>query len=255
MSIQIIPKEKQGRGQFNGGEIIENKPIGFPRDGGLMKPYSNLFYWAYAEANTDSTIGLHPHEGFEIMSFVLKGQIRHYDTKMDEWKVLQAGDAQIIRSGSGISHAEHLEEGSAMFQIWLDPDLTQSTVKEASYDDYKMHNLPLTEEGSAKVRTYIGSLSPFELDTQGIGIQRLAFKTGNLEKDISTEKIYSLYVLYGQFSINGEEAGEDDFIVVSDTKKLEIEAHRAGEIFWLESPERPPYPTYMEMMRSRVRAN
>ena len=48
---------------------------------------------------------------------------------------------------------------------------------------------------------------------------------------------------------------ENDFIVVQDEKELKIEAHRAGEIFWLESPERPAYPTYMEMMRSRVRAN
>jgi len=253
--LQIIPKEKQGTGYFNGGEIVENKPIGFPRDGGLMKPYSNLFYWAYAEAKTDSTIGLHPHEGFEIMSFVLKGQIRHYDTKMDQWKILQAGDAQIIRSGSGISHAEHMEEDSAMFQIWLDPDLTQSTVKEASYDDYKMSILPVKEEGDAKVRTYIGNASPFELDTEGIGIQRLAFKTGKVTREITTEKIYSLYVLYGQFNLNGQEVNENDFIVISDETKLEMEALRAGEIFWLESPERPAYPTYMEMMRSRVRAN
>ena len=255
MSLQIIPKEKQGRGAFNGGEIIENKPIGFPRDGGLMKPYSSLFYWAYAEAKTDSTIGLHPHEGFEIMSFVLKGQIRHYDTKMDAWKPLRAGDAQIIRSGSGISHAEFMAEDSAMFQIWLDPDLTQSTVKPASYDDYRMAELPVAAEDSATVRTYIGQGSPFALDTQGVGIQRLTFEPGILEREISSDKIYSLYVLHGHFSINGEEANDDDFIVATDETNLKIEASRAGEIFWLESPERPPYPTYMEMMRSRVRAN
>ena len=46
MPIDIIPKDQQASGQFNGGEIIENKPIGFPQDGGDVKPYSNLFYWA-----------------------------------------------------------------------------------------------------------------------------------------------------------------------------------------------------------------
>ena len=82
MAIEIIPKDQQASGQFNGGQIIENKPIGFPQDGGNVRPYSNLFYWAYAEAVEESTIGLHPHQGFEIMSFVLKGAIRHYDTKL-----------------------------------------------------------------------------------------------------------------------------------------------------------------------------
>ena len=73
MSIQIINKESQAYGAFNGGEIVENKPIGFPIEEGPTKPYSSLFYLANAIAKVDSTIGLHPHEGFEIMSFVLKG--------------------------------------------------------------------------------------------------------------------------------------------------------------------------------------
>ena len=45
MSIQVIKKNQQAAGQFNGGEILENKPIGFPREGGHLRPYSNLFYW------------------------------------------------------------------------------------------------------------------------------------------------------------------------------------------------------------------
>jgi hypothetical protein len=43
MSIQISKKEEQAKGSFNHGEIIENKPIGFPQDGGKVRPYSNLF--------------------------------------------------------------------------------------------------------------------------------------------------------------------------------------------------------------------
>ena len=70
--IEIYSKEKQAYGQFNNGEIIENKPIGFPSDNGKMLPYSNLFYWAHAVSKADSTIGLHPHKGFEIITFVLR---------------------------------------------------------------------------------------------------------------------------------------------------------------------------------------
>ena len=69
--LEIISKKSQAYGEFNNGEIIENKPIGFPKDGGKLKAYSNLFYWAYAKANFDSTIGLHPHKGFEIITYVI----------------------------------------------------------------------------------------------------------------------------------------------------------------------------------------
>mgnify|MGYP006264463787 CR=1 FL=1 len=50
MAIKIFKKDNQANGNFNGGEILEKKPIGFLQDGGILKPYSNLFYWAHAWA-------------------------------------------------------------------------------------------------------------------------------------------------------------------------------------------------------------
>ena len=85
-----------------------------------------------------SKIGLHPHKGFEICSFVLKGNINHYDNKIDDWITLDEGDVQIIRSGSGISHAEEIDENSEIFQIWFIPDLSVSLYENASYNDYKL---------------------------------------------------------------------------------------------------------------------
>ena len=153
MLIQIIRKNQQARGQFNGGEILENKPIGFPREGGFLKPYSNLFYWAHAWSDKGSTIGLHPHQGFEIMSFVLKGSIEHYDTANKIWKTLDKGAAQIIRAGSGISHSEKINEGSHMFQIWFDPNLDETIKHAASYDDYPDEVFPVTEKEGVKSKS------------------------------------------------------------------------------------------------------
>ena len=164
MAVKIISKEQQGSGAFNGGEIIENHPIGFPQNGGEGKPFSSLFYWAHAKAQVDSTIGLHPHQGFEIMSFVLKGHIRHYDTKLKEWRQLEAGDAQIIRAGNGISHAEFMAENSAMFQIWMDPDLTKTMGQPASYDDYKSDHLPSIIEGDVTIKTYVGGVKVYDVE-------------------------------------------------------------------------------------------
>ena len=50
MAVKAYTKENQANGNFNGGEILEKKPIGFPQDGGMLRPYSNLFYWAHAWA-------------------------------------------------------------------------------------------------------------------------------------------------------------------------------------------------------------
>ena len=146
MAINIFSKEEQASGNFNFGEILEKKPIGFHQDGGRLKPYSNLFYWAHAwTPGKKSTIGLHPHQGFEICSFVLKGKINHFDTKQNKWIPLSEGDVQIIRSGNGISHAEEIDDKSEIFQIWFDPDLSKSLQKEASYDDYSSDDFKVIE--------------------------------------------------------------------------------------------------------------
>ena len=39
MGIEIFNTEDQASGNFNYGEILENKPIGFPQDGGQLKHF------------------------------------------------------------------------------------------------------------------------------------------------------------------------------------------------------------------------
>ncbi len=252
MALQIIPKDQQASGEFNGGQIIENKPIGFPQDGGNVKPYSNLFYWAYAEAVEESTIGLHPHQGFEIMSFVLKGAIRHFDTKLDEWRRLEAGDAQIIRSGKGISHSEHMEKGAAMFQIWVDPNLSKTLQIPASYNDYKSSDFPQEEQNGIQIKTFVGKDSPFQMDTEGIDISELFIGKGNFEYSLDENKIHSLYLLNGAIKINGGSVTQDDFIKVMDVAQLKIESDADAKIFMISSPKDVLYKTYAELMQERM---
>ena len=38
MGINLYPKSKQANGNFNFGEILEKKPIGFPHDNGQLRP-------------------------------------------------------------------------------------------------------------------------------------------------------------------------------------------------------------------------
>ncbi|MBK6931545.1 MAG: pirin family protein [Saprospirales bacterium] len=250
MSVQVIPKEKQGRGAFNGGEIVENKPIGFPQDHSGIRPYSNLFYWAHARAVTDSTIGLHPHQGFEICSFVLAGEIWHFDTKLREWRPLQAGDVQIIRAGNGISHSEWMGKDAEMFQIWFDPGLTKTLEKPASYDDYRSADFPVITQGGATIRTLVGPGSPFRMDTPGVEVRQIDLAGGLHHLEGNTANIYSVYVLDGELTINGAAARQFDFVLVSEASALELNTPTDAKLFLLASPADPGYRTYTQLRRA-----
>ena len=249
MSVRIIPKEQQGYGAFNGGEIVENKPIGFPQDHSSVRPYSNLFYWAHARAVTDSTIGLHPHQGFEICSFVLKGEIRHYDTKLKEWRPLTAGDVQIIRAGNGISHSEWLGKDGEIFQIWFDPDLTKTLEQPASSDDYRAEEFPVKTENGVTVKTLAGPGSPFRMETPGVEVLQIEIENGAYTLPADTAKIYSAYVLDGEALFNGEDAKQSDFVQITDQSQIELQSLTGAKVFIIASPVSPGYRTYGQLRR------
>jgi redox-sensitive bicupin YhaK (pirin superfamily) len=223
MPIQKFSKEKQASGSFNYGEILENKPIGFPQDGGKLKPYSNLFYWAHAWASDkDSTIGLHPHRGFEICSFVLKGEIEHYDTLLDKWITLSEGDVQVIKAGKGISHSEKLKSGSEIFQIWFDPNIQESLYINASYNDFKSKEFQLEFQSGIEKKIISNEMNQIDLDSDGIQIFHYNFNDGIHYHSIKDLFYHSIFILSGTLNIGDKEFSKGDFIIIDSEKKNKV---------------------------------
>ena len=248
MPVEIFNKNQQASGNFNNGEILENKPIGFPQDGGQLKPYSNLFYWAHAwTPNKKSTIGLHPHQGFEICSFVLKGNINHFDTKQNKWIPLKEGDVQIIRAGNGISHAEEIDDNSEIFQIWFDPNLSKSLKISASYDDYKSNKFE-TFVSEKKIKKIIkGSSSPMKMDSENILINEYKFDNGFHEIKINPDSIHSLFIISGSLIYNKSSIEKGTFIKVDGISEINFEVTKSAKVFEIISPTEPSYQTYSSM--------
>jgi len=248
MPIQKFSKEKQASGSFNYGEILENKPIGFPQDGGKLKPYSNLFYWAHAWASDkDSTIGLHPHRGSEICSFVLKGEIEHYDTLLDKWITLSEGDVQVIKAGKGISHSEKLKSGSEIFQIWFDPNIQESLYINASYNDFKSKEFQLEFQSGIEKKIISNEMNQIDLDSDGIQIFHYNFDDGIHYHSIKDLFYHSIFILSGTLNIGDKEFSKGDFIIIDSEKKIQLSTMDNCKIFEIISPIKPPYKTYAEI--------
>jgi len=144
-----------------------------------------------------STIGLHPHQGFEICSFVIEGSIKHFDSQQNKWIELKKGDAQIIRSGNGISHAEEILDNSRMFQIWFDPNISKTITQPATYSDYKHASFPILKKEKISITTIKGNDSPFQMDSEGIEIYEIKYDDGLHETNLDSKKIYSFFIKQG----------------------------------------------------------
>ncbi len=246
MSIKIYPFEEQVPGGFNNGAILENRPIVLTEDKNGLQPYSNIFYWAHAWSDIGSTIGEHPHKVFEIMSFILKGSIEHYDSQNRTWIPLKEGDVQIIRAGNGISHAEKINAKSEIFQIWLDPDISKTIKTPASYNDYPSDIFPVTEGKGLTIKTYAGIDAPIQMETPGIRIMEISFKKGEHKIAFPADKIISAYLIEGNIKMSGKVMNKNDFAIVMNEEYLSFQTDSSGILFIIESPVKLSYKTYAE---------
>jgi quercetin 2,3-dioxygenase len=67
--------------------------------------------------------GTHPHRDFEIISYIVRGALKHEDS-MGHAAVMRAGEVQRISAGTGIAHSEFNNsptEPVHFLQIWLLP--------------------------------------------------------------------------------------------------------------------------------------
>ena len=160
---------------------------------------------------------------------------------------MQAGDVQIIRAGSGISHSEWMGKDSEMFQIWFDPSLEATLAKPASYDDYRAADFPEKQVGDAQVITLAGPGSPFRMDTPGVEIFQVEMRDGVFRMKTVPGNIYSAYLMEGEASFNAEPARQFDFIQITEEAELVINSTERATVFLIASPVQPGYRTYAQM--------
>jgi len=102
----------------------------------------------------------HPHRGFETITYMLDGHMRHEDSHGNRGD-LGPGDVQWMTAARGIIHSEMPQQTSGRmrgFQIWLNLPAAEK-MKPASYRDVAALDIPLvTMPGIGAVKVIAGEL-------------------------------------------------------------------------------------------------
>lgn len=256
MKIRVYTQNEQAKGHFGDGEIVENKPIGFPHEGSVVKRVGPLFYWAWAKSLKTFEIPLHPHSGFEILSYVLQGTVGHRDT-LGNLQQVTTGGAQIMQTGSGAYHAEELGKDTEMFQIWFEPHLAKTTKNPPTYNQYDHEQFPTETADGVRVKNIIGPAAPISLVTDSL-MKDIAIPAGKAYSlQLPAGYAQAVVVVEGSGSVGGHsEAGEPptvahkgDFVVISaeaETASVTYQAQADAplRIVLIQVPLEVDYPLY-----------
>ncbi|ASA19868.1 pirin family protein [Paenibacillus donghaensis] len=110
---------------------------------------------------------IHPHRGMETVTYVISGQIEHYDTHSGEGGVLGPGDVQWMTAGSGVEHNEVPSEGvtAHSLQLWVNLPKVHKMTK-PRYQNLKSEDMPIRQEEGATIKVFSGSSRDVVAPTQ-----------------------------------------------------------------------------------------
>ena len=116
-----VARLARGMPASDGAGVRLNRVIGTP-DLGEVDPFLMLDEFRSDDA-ADYIAGFpdHPHRGFETVTYMLAGRMRHADNKGHTGR-LEAGSVQWMTAGRGIVHSEMPEQENGLmqgFQLWV----------------------------------------------------------------------------------------------------------------------------------------
>ncbi|MCG8392372.1 MAG: pirin family protein [Pseudomonadales bacterium] len=181
----------------------------------------------------------HPHRGFETVTYLVEGHMRHRDHLGNEGDLKQGG-VQWMTAGRGIIHEEMPQQQDGVlrgFQLWINLPAAEK-MKPAGYRDIADTEIPrldLPSGGQIKAiagevtlgnevltaPVHGGSTDPLYLD--------VTLRPGELlTVPLNTGYNAFLYLFEGQASVAGETVQSDHLATLTDGDSVTLEGGRQG---------------------------
>jgi redox-sensitive bicupin YhaK (pirin superfamily) len=102
----------------------------------------------------------HPHRGFETVTYLLNGRMRHKDNAGNEG-VIAPGGVQWMTAGKGIIHSEMPEQENGLlegFQLWINLPASHKMTA-PKYQEHDNDGIPTEDRGNASIKVITGKTS------------------------------------------------------------------------------------------------
>jgi redox-sensitive bicupin YhaK (pirin superfamily) len=178
----------------------------------------------------------HPHRGFETISYMITGRMRHKDSAGHEGLITNGG-VQWMTAGSGVVHSEMPEQNDGLmegFQLWLNLP-AKDKMSKPWYRDIPAEEIPrFTTDAGATVQVIAGSshgvqgavtrdgTEPFYLDIE------LA-AGASFEQQLPAGHNAFLYVFRGEVTVEGKAVPSARMAILANPPEAEGVRIKAAE--------------------------
>ncbi len=205
---------------------------------GIVQVDPFLLFDEFGSDDPDAYIGGfpdHPHRGFETVTYMLAGRMRHFDSRGNSG-LLTAGAAQWMTAGSGLIHSEMPEQTDGLmrgFQIWINLPAKEKMIP-PRYQDYAPEQIPSKTLSSGVVlKVVAGSADGITGPVNGVSRQPLLVDVTlpagtSWRHRIDAEATVLAHVFEGSAEIGGKKLGLTQMAVLGSGDEIEIKAGAEG---------------------------
>jgi len=174
----------------------------------------------------------HPHRGFETVTYMLDGRMRHRDNHGHEG-VLVPGSVQWMTAGRGIVHSEMPEQQEGRmrgFQLWLNLP-ARDKMTEPKYQEFGPERIPVaTPAPGVSVKVIAGEVGAVKGP-----IEQPATEPTYLDVGLTAGSAYThalpeqhaafVYVFEGAVQIGSNAIKAGEMVVLSEGSDVHLSAH------------------------------
>lgn len=177
----------------------------------------------------------HPHRGFETVTYMLDGRMRHKDNHGNEG-LMTAGSVQWMTAGRGIVHSEMPEQEQGLmrgFQLWVNLP-ARDKMGPPKYQEFAPENIPevnvsegvLVKVIAGRVGEVVGPVQQPATDPIYLDIDVVA--GAGFEPAIPAGHNAFAYVYEGEVEVAGQTAGKGELLVLGAGESVAVTGKAAN---------------------------
>jgi len=187
----------------------------------------------------------HPHRGFEAITYLFNGSIKHTDN-LGNSSTVYAGGAQRFTAGRGLVHSEMPNEEAATrgIQLWINLPKRLKQIDPA-YQQVNDEEFPITEIEGGSVKTIVGTDSPVQLHTAVRYAHIHLNANAHYNEAIAPNMRGLIYVVEGKIEINGQHYSKGDAAFIDNETEISTTAKENSQyMLCLGTPHGEPIIQY-----------
>jgi redox-sensitive bicupin YhaK (pirin superfamily) len=163
----------------------------------------------------------HPHRGFETVTYMLDGRMRHKDNHGNEG-LMTPGSVQWMTAGRGIVHSEMPEQEAGLmrgFQLWVNLP-AKDKMGQPRYQEFSAGHIPeVTLSAGVVVKVIAGRAGDVAGPVQQPATDPLYLDIGldagaNFEQALASGHSAFAYVYEGEVAVGAELVGKGELVVL-----------------------------------------